>query len=145
MGDYTSTLESRWFGSTIKQISVRVTDPTISKVCYNDDIRLKDTVDEAWLCRARILKRLTIPLVENDFNKKSVTTCLRAESTPVTQHPTKFSGQKSCESENILNFSKFSNDLTLITWSKGHVALRVGVSQGKSAPCLVLFPLVFCK
>ena len=42
-------------------------------------------------------------------------------------------------------FFKFSRDLTLVTWSKGHVALRVGVSHVKSASCLVRCPWVFCE
>ena len=34
-------------------------------------------------------------------------------------------------------FFKLSGDLAMVMWSKDYVALRVGTSQGKSAPCLV--------
>ena len=40
---------------------------------------------------------------------------------------------------------KLSRDLTLLTRAKGHVALLVGNSNGKSAPYLVWCPWVFCK
>ena len=32
-----------------------------------------------------------------------------------------------------------------VSWSKGHVVLRVGASHLNSAPCLVWCPLFFCK
>ena len=40
---------------------------------------------------------------------------------------------------------KFSCDLMLVTSSKGHMSLRAGASQDKSAPFLVQCPLFFCK
>ena len=42
-------------------------------------------------------------------------------------------------------FLKLSRDLTLITWSKGHKALRVGFFQGESTPCLDWCPRVLFK
>ena len=38
-----------------------------------------------------------------------------------------------------------SRALTLVTWSKGHVALRVGATHGKTATCLVWRQWIFCK
>ena len=63
---------------------------------------------------------------------------LRAELSPVSKHPARFSSHKSCESGNI--FLKLSRDLTLVTWSNGPLDLRVGTSHDKSGPCLVSYP-----
>ena len=43
----------------------------------------------------------------------------------------------------IYNFFKLPRGLTLVRWSKGNFALRVGLFQGKSAPCLVWCPWFF--
>ena len=42
-------------------------------------------------------------------------------------------------------FYKLPRDLTLVTWSKNFVALRVGASHSKSAPSLVWCPWIFYK
>ena len=42
-------------------------------------------------------------------------------------------------------FLNLPRDLTLFTWSKGHVVLKVGASQDKSEPYLVRCPWVFYK
>ena len=50
--------------------------------------------------------------------------------------PAKLCGYKTWESGYIFQ---------IVTWSKGHVALREGASHSKSAPCLVWCTWVFCK
>ena len=40
---------------------------------------------------------------------------------------------------------KFSRDLMCITWSKGHMALRIGAPLCISTPCLVWCSWVFCR
>ena len=40
-------------------------------------------------------------------------------------------------------FFKLSHDFILVTWSKNHMALRMGTFHCKSAPCLVWSPWYF--
>ena len=68
---------------------------------------------------------------------------LFAEAPPRSQNPAKFSSHKFFEDGDI-NFLN-CHDFLLVTWSKGLAALRVGASDGKSAPCLVWCPWVYCK
>ena len=71
---------------------------------------------------------------------------MHAEPFFVIQHPPKFSNRKSWQKGDI-DFSdiELSRDLTLATWSKDHVALRVAASDDKSALCLVCCSWDFCK
>ena len=67
-----------------------------------------------------------------------------AKPPPVIQHPAKFRGHKSCESEGKICWSCHMTS----HWSRdqmGHIAFRMWASHGKSALCLVWYPCVFCK
>ena len=80
-------------------------------------------------------KNFYLPVTEIPTRKKKRTRSrwrlklLRAEAPPRSQHPTKFSGHKSCESEDI-NFSNCS-----LIWQdhliEGHVTIWIGAHQGK--------------
>ena len=54
-----------------------------------------------------------------------------AKPPPQTYQPAKLSGHEACESG--YKFFKLSCDLILVTWSKGHVVLRVGASYSVHA------------
>ena len=45
----------------------------------------------------------------------------------------------------MYKFFKLSQDLTLVKWSRGHLALRLEVFQAKSVPCLFWCPWFFFK
>ena len=60
-----------------------------------------------------------------------------------SQHPAKFSGHKSRESEDMC--LKLLLGFTFLTCPKGHVVLRVEVSYSKSALCLVWYVCAFCN
>lgn len=62
--------------------------------------------------------------------------CLRVDHLPRRQHPVKFIGHKSGGNE--IQVIWIVTWLTLVLWSRHHVALTVVVYHGKSAPCLVL-------
>ena len=64
---------------------------------------------------------------------------LRAEPPPASQHPVRFSGHK------FWQFLRLLRDLIFVTWSEGHVPLKVGASHSKSATRLFWCPWVFCK